>query len=333
MTAVRDPEIGGEFELIRQFFTNPSQHAQVDLAVGDDAALFRIAEGQQCVVTSDLLVSGRHFFADVAPRDLGHKALAVNLSDLAAMGAEPVGFTLSLALPDVDANWLSEFSAGLLALACEYNCDLIGGDTTRSELLVINITAFGQVPMGAGIRRDGAQAGDDVWISGHLGEAAYALDLMRNALQPSILSEIRHRLERPIPRVKLGLALRGVASAMLDLSDGLASDLLHILKASDLSATIDADTLPLSTALLCLPTEQAWRYALTGGDDYELCFTAHSNMRERIMAIAELQDIRLTRIGAIKRGSPKINWQSTNAPQLLDNMRQWMGYNHFPKGL
>ena len=132
MTAVRDPEIGGEFELIRQFFTNPSQHVQVDLAVGDDAALFRVAEGQQCVVTSDLLVSGRHFFADVAPRDLGHKALAVNLSDLAAMGAEPVGFTLSLALPNVDAKWLSEFSAGLLTLAREYNCDLIGGDTTRS---------------------------------------------------------------------------------------------------------------------------------------------------------------------------------------------------------
>ena len=334
MAAVDSPEIGGEFALIRQFFTHPTQHPQVDLGVGDDAALFRIAAGQQCVVSSDMLVSGRHFFADVAPRALGHKALAVNLSDLAAMGAEPIGFTLSLALPHVDADWLRELSTGMLALSRAFNCDLIGGDTTRSDQLVINVTVFGQVPMGAAIRRDGALVGDDVWVTGALGDAAYALELLRqpNAASNEMAQQLRHRLEMPQPRVALGVALRGVASAMLDVSDGLAGDLLHILKASNCCAVMDADALPLSPELRCLPIEQAWRYALTGGDDYELCFTAPVAMRERIVELGEQHNTPVTRIGQAQLGVPKINWTSTQAPQLLDNMRQWTGYNHFAKG-
>lgn len=317
--------IGGEFNLIRQFFTYEPHNSQVDCAVGDDAALLRIASGQQCVVSSDMLVAGRHFLHDAPPRDLGHKALAVNLSDLAAMGAEPIGFTLSLGLPSMDAAWLSEFSAGMMALARLHNCDLIGGDTTKSENLVINITVLGQTPSGAAIMRSGAQVDDDIWVSGSLGEAAYALEL----LQHNLPAPMRHRLERPAPRVAVGMALRGVASAMLDVSDGLAGDLLHILRASHKGAIIDCDALPLCADL---PVENAWRLALTGGDDYELCFTAPAHAREVIQKIATSTQTPLTRIGQITAGEAKIEWRSANAPQMLDNMQQWRGYDHFVKG-
>jgi thiamine-monophosphate kinase len=322
--------IGGEFALIRQFFTQQRHHhPQVTLGVGDDAAIFGIAIGHQCVVSSDMLVEGRHFFIDAAPYDLGHKALAVNLSDMAAMGAEPIGFTLSLALPDVGVEWLSDFSAGLFALAAQHHCDLIGGDTTRSDTLVINITVFGQVPTGQAIRRSGAQEGDDIWVSGTLGTAAYALDILRNTPQSPFLMQIRHHLERPVPRVELGLALRDIANAMLDISDGLAGDLLHVLRASNVSAQVDVDVLPLEDCVRLLPTEQALRYALTGGDDYELCFTAPVALRAQVQNIAERTQKPLTRVGCIQEGAPKIHWQSTMSPQLLDKMQDWTGYNHF----
>lgn len=329
MSAHSGAKIGGEFALIRQFFHQKTQHqAQVDLSVGDDAALFRVAHGQQCVVSTDLLVSGRHFFADAAPRLLGHKALAVNLSDLAAMGAQPLAFTLSIALPSVDEAWLADFSAGMFALAQTHQCDLIGGDTTRSEQLVIGITIFGQLPRGAAILRSGAQVGDDIWVSGTLGGAAYALDLLQNgaAHVPELL---RQRLEAPTPRVALGLALRDIATAMLDVSDGLAGDLMHVLRASNLAATIECDDLPMPLELQELPQLEAWRYAVTGGDDYELCFTAPATQRAALTALSVAQGVALTRIGLTTAGAPNITWRSQSNPAHFAQMSDWTGYNHF----
>ncbi|TDR31967.1 thiamine-phosphate kinase [Hydromonas duriensis] len=340
-----------EFQIIQSYFTHLSRRA--DLGVGDDAALFRVSPNCQCVVTSDMLVAGRHFFPDVDARTLGHKALAVNVSDLAAMGAEPLGFTLSLALPSVDEAWLADFSGGLLALATSFNCDLMGGDTTRSgsgaglgglDGLVINITAFGQVPAGAAIRRDGARVGDDIWVSGTLGDAALALALLQRQRageslpeqDSTTLAQLRSRLEMPTARVELGLALRGVASSMLDVSDGLAGDVRHILRASNVSAEIDCDALPLSSPLALMTFEQPWqrwRLALTGGDDYELCFTAPLSMRARIADLVGELGVPLTRIGRVvpvdSLGAPRVMWQSEISSDSLAHMNDWQGYNHF----
>lgn len=331
-----------EFNLIKQYFTHPTTHT--DLGVGDDAALFRVAEGHQCVVTSDMLVAGRHFFADVDARFLGHKALAVNLSDLAAMGAKPRGFTLALALPAVNAAWLADFSGGMMDLARFWDCDLIGGDTTRAvsdnlDGLVINITAFGEVPTGAAVLRSGAAVGDDVWVSGTLGGAARALALMLqhrsgeglSAADEADLKVLREKLEQPVPRVELGQALRGVASAMLDVSDGLAGDLLHVLKASNVSAVLDADALPLPENVQQLDALSAWRYALTGGDDYELCFTANAARRDELNQIASRVGVPLTRIGEVIEAAdkPTLHYRSAKTTHLVKDMAGWGGYNHF----
>ena len=339
-----------EFQVIQSYFTSPTP--RTDLGVGDDCALFRVAHGHQCAVTSDMLVAGRHFFWDVDARALGHKALAVNLSDLAAMGAEPLGFTLSLALPVVSEAWLAGFSGGLLDLARAFNCDLIGGDTTKSAAsfenngLVINITAFGQVPTGAAIRRDGARVGDDVWVSGTLGDAACALTLLLRersgevltAAESLALAALRARLERPTPRVALGVALRGVASSMLDLSDGLAGDVRHVLRASNVDVDIYCDALPLSSPLKHLnferqcPAWHAWRDALTGGDDYELCFTAPVAQEATLRALSTQLGVALTRVGRVvgRAGDvPNVVWCSENSPEGLVHMRDWRGYNHF----
>lgn len=335
-----------EFNLIQQYFTHPT--TQTDLGVGDDAALFRVSAGHQCVVTSDMLVANRHFFDDVDARALGHKALAVNLSDLAAMGAKPLGFTLSLALPFScmnDGDWLAAFSGGLMDLARRCGCDLMGGDTTRTAsdemaALVINITAFGEVPMGAGILRSGAQAGDDVWVSGTLGDAAMALGLLvslragefLDSFETADLAVLRGRLERPTPRMALGLALRGVASAMLDVSDGVAGDLMHVLKASHVSAALDVDALPLSPPLQRLDALSAWRLALTGGDDYELCFTANAARRDELRRIALSIGVPLTRIGSVvacEGELPSVRYYSLKSPHLVEHMVGWGGYNHF----
>lgn len=323
--------VGGEFALIRQFFMQKTHHnPHVDLGVGDDGALFRIATHQQCVVSSDLLISGRHFFADTAPYGLGHKALAVNLSDLAAMAAEPLAFTLSLGLPRRDEAWLSQFSAGLYDLAQTHRCDLIGGDTTHSEQLVINITVLGQVPTGQAVRRDGAQVGDDVWVSGELGSAAYALHLLQTNPSSAVLSSIRHRLELPTPRIALGLALRGVATAMLDLSDGLAGDLTHILRASHCGVQINCDALPLAEPLLNLPRMEALTHAVAGGDDYELCFTAPAAARDVISDLGRTLQLPLTRIGCVVNGEPDVEWCSTQVQDLSSAVVNWAGFNHFP---
>jgi len=235
----------GEFDLIARYFQRPVRRAV--LGVGDDCALLQPRPGMQLAISSDMLVEGRHFFSDVEPSALGHKALAVNLSDLAACGAAPLAFTLALALPSVDEVWLGAFSRGLLALADEHGCELVGGDTTRGPLNIC-ITVFGEVPLQDGrsqaLLRSGARAGDDLYVSGTFGDAALALDVLRGCLgvPAAVLAAARLRLERPSPRVALGQALRGIASAAIDVSDGLLGDLGHILKQSGVGATVAADT-------------------------------------------------------------------------------------------
>lgn len=230
----------GEFDLIARYFTRPVRHAA--LGVGDDCALLAPRPGMQLAISSDMLVEGRHFFADVDPEALGHKALAVNLSDLAACGAKPLAFTLALALPRADEAWLAGFSKGLLALADAHGCELVGGDTTQGPLNIC-ITVFGEVPAGQALLRSGARAGDDIYVSGTLGDARLALEALLGHihLPGELLAQARQRLERPTPRVALGLALRGIASSAMDVSDGLLGDFGHILKASGVGACIRTD--------------------------------------------------------------------------------------------
>lgn len=295
----------GEFELIRKFFQRPVRRSP--LGVGDDCALLAPAPGMQLAVSSDMLVEGRHFFADVQPQLLGHKALAVNLSDLAASGAKPLAFTLALALPRADAAWCQAFSDGLFALAEQHDCELVGGDTTQGPLNIC-ITVFGEVPAGQALLRSGAQAGDDIWVSGSLGDARIALDalLRQHALPAPVLAQARQRLEQPTPRVALGMALRGVASSCLDISDGLLGDLNHILEASQVGACIDANITrnllqarrhPMMAALAISRIDAC---TLSGGDDYELCFTAPSQRQAAVRDAAAQAGVAVTCIGRIE---------------------------------
>lgn len=310
----------GEFDLIRRYFTRPTPRAV--LGVGDDCALLQPSPGMQVAISSDMLVAGRHFFADVDPRTLGHKALAVNLSDLAACGAQPLAFTLALALPTADEPWLAAFAEGLLALADAHGCELIGGDTTRGPLNIC-ITVFGEVPAGTAPRagmlptqallRSGAKPGDDVYVSGTLGDARLALEALQDHIQlpADVLSRARARLECPTPRVALGLALRGVANAAADISDGLIGDLGHILERSGVGTTLDTG---IAINLLAarahstrartlfhqqLPAETVLRCVLAGGDDYELVFTAAPAQRAAVQAAAQASATPVTRIGRI----------------------------------
>ncbi|GJG97500.1 thiamine-phosphate kinase [Cupriavidus pauculus] len=287
-----------EFDLIRRFFTRPVHKAA--LGIGDDCALIEARPGHQLAISTDMLVSGRHFFPDVPPRSLGHKALAVNLSDLAAMGAEPRAFTLALALPEADPAWLEAFASGMLALADDHGCELIGGDTTKGPL-TLSITVFGDVPPRQALRRDAARPGDDIWISGTLGDARLALGDCRGEwlLPEPDFTVIRARMDTPTPRVALGMALRGVAHAALDISDGLIGDLGHILASSSAGAILDVDALPRSEILGAQPLDLQRECVLAGGDDYELCFTAPAGNREAIAAISRQLSLPLTRVGSI----------------------------------
>jgi len=311
----------GEFELIRRFFTRPTPKAV--LGVGDDCALLQTGPGMQLAISTDMLVAGRHFFADVDPRTLGHKALAVNLSDLAACGARPMAFTLALALPTADAAWLQAFSEGLLALADAHGCELIGGDTTRGPLNIC-ITVFGEVPAGRAlspsqpntqaILRSGAQVGDDIYVSGTLGDARLALEALQGHIQlpDAVLTAARMRLEQPTPRVALGLALRGVASAAADISDGLLGDLGHILERSGVGATLDtaiAINLLATYAYFTrasgqfdqeLSVQMALQCVLAGGDDYELVFCAPPSQRAAVQAAARASATPVCRMGRIE---------------------------------
>lgn len=310
----------GEFELIRRFFTRPTPRAV--LGVGDDCALLQPVPGMQLAISTDMLVAGRHFFADTDPRRLGHKALAVNLSDLAACGAKPLAFTLALSLPTADAAWLEPFAEGLLALADEHSCELVGGDTTQGPLNIC-ITVFGEVPAGPAQRpgqpatqallRGGAQPGDDIYVSGTLGDARLALEALQGHIElpDDLLAAARLRLEQPTPRVALGLALRGVATAAADISDGLLGDLGHILQRSGVGATLDtsiAITLIASSSYFSGAIGQfdqnpsgltALQYVLAGGDDYELVFCAARAQRAAVLAAAQASGTPVTRIGRI----------------------------------
>lgn len=300
----------GEFDLIRRHFRRDDMRpAQVTLGIGDDCALLQPRAGHQLAISTDMLVEGRHFFAGTDPHALGHKALAVNLSDLAAMGARPLGFTLALALPVADDDWLSAFARGLFGIADRYECPLIGGDTTRGPLNLC-ITVLGEVLPGHALRRDGARSGDDVWLSGRLGEARLALERRLQApgsLDTQIDRTCEQRLDMPEPRLALGMALAGLASAAIDISDGLSGDLAHILDASAAGASIDIDTLPLAPALSGLPRERQIDCMVNGGDDYELLFCARPDARERIDLIARTCGVSVTRIGRIE-SAPGLRW-------------------------
>ena len=305
----------GEFDLIERFFKAPARamqlqanHPGIQLGIGDDCALLQPTSGMQLAISSDMLVEGRHFFADVDPYKLGQKALAVNLSDLAACGAKPLAFTLALALPKADSAWLEPFSSGLLALAAEHNCHLIGGDTTQGPLNIC-ITVFGEVPKQQALLRSGAKAGDDIYVSGTVGDARFALEHFRGNvfLLDDLFAQARIRMETPSPRVALGMALRGIATSAVDVSDGLLGDLGHILKQSTLGAVIDGSIAINLIAIKSINTmatdkytlKKQLEYVLSGGDDYELAFTAPVAMRDAVQAASATSATKVTRIGRV----------------------------------
>jgi thiamine-monophosphate kinase len=295
----------GEFELIRRYFQreNTAPNPAVALGIGDDCALLQPAPGMQLAISCDMLVEGHHFFPDVAPEALGHKALAVNLSDLAASGARPLAFTLALSLPQAGEAWLAAFARGLFALADAHGCTLMGGDTTRGPLNIC-ITVFGEVPAGQALLRSGGQPGDELWVSGALGDARLALEALqgKRTLPSALLQAARQRLERPTPRVALGQSLRGIASAAMDLSDGLAGDLGHLLQASGCGTRLDAAVLAELPAARDASLDETARLGLVlgGGDDYELLFSAPAMQREAVLAAGRASGVPLTCIGRLE---------------------------------
>jgi thiamine-monophosphate kinase len=289
----------GEFDLIARYFTRTARRAA--LGVGDDCALWTPAPGLQLAISSDMLVEGRHFLSTVDPARLGHKALAVNLSDLAACGARPAAFTLALSLPRADAEFLEGFSRGLWALADAHGCELIGGDTTQGPLNVC-ITVFGEVAPGQALLRSGSQAGDDIYVSNTVGDARLALEVFRGrlSLDGRDFDMVRRAMELPQPRIALGLALQGLASSAIDVSDGLLGDLSHILKRSQLGATVNADAVPRSSVLREQPLHIQRLCTLAGGDDYELVFTAPTSAAAQLQTLAKELNLPLTRIGRVE---------------------------------
>jgi thiamine-monophosphate kinase len=316
-----------EFDLIKQYF-NRARPGRAVLGIGDDCALLAPSPGMQLAISSDMLVEGRHFFPGADARLLGHKCLAVNLSDLAAMGATPTAFTLALALPEANRDWLAGFSEGLFALADAHGCELVGGDTTKGPLNVC-ITVFGEIAPGHALRRDAAQAGDDIWISGTLGDARLALGgyLAEIELDKGSLMEAAARMHAPTPRVALGRALAqgALAHAALDISDGLIGDLGHILAASKVGATLEVDLLPAGPALARQPQALRRRFTVAGGDDYELCFTAPREQREVILAAGAQAGTAVTRVGRIEI-EPGLRLVDAGGAPLELNVRGW---DHF----
>ncbi len=316
-----------EFDLIRRHFTRPTPNTI--LSVGDDAALLQVNAGMELAVSTDMLVGGTHFYLDTDPRQLGHKTLAVNLSDMAAMGAQPRWATLSLSLPQAHDDWLKAFSEGFFALADEHGVELIGGDTTRGPLNLC-VTIMGEVPQGKALRRTGAQVGDDIWVSGILGEAALGLAELqeRVALPEGARQSCLAALQKPQPRVALGLALRGLAHSSIDISDGLLADLKHILDSSNMAAEVRYDRLPKSAYFESSDEgmdmlEQDC--VLSGGEDYELCFTAPLAHREEIAALVDQLHLPLARIGKIVSGQGcKLRAANGSVIQLARE-----GYDHF----
>jgi thiamine-monophosphate kinase len=336
----------GEFDLIERYFKRSNRAVQraalVALGIGDDCALLSPRPGIHIAISSDMLVQGRHFLSTVSPETLGHKALAVNLSDLAACGAKPIAFTLALALPDTNEAWLAGFSRGLFALADAQGCELIGGDTTRGPLNIC-ITIFGEVPVVDGrtkaLLRSGAEAGDDLYVSGTLGGARLALEVFRGmvSVPADVFERARFRMEQPTPRVALGQALRGIATSAIDISDGLLGDLGHILKASRVGATVHTEDAITLIADYAYPTrtsdqfdaeamhQQRLGHVLAGGDDYELAFTAPPALRDAVQAVATQTNTPVTRIGHIdaQAGLRLSNASGHDVPNI------WASFDHF----
>ncbi|QWD62271.1 thiamine-phosphate kinase [Polynucleobacter sp. MWH-UH25E] len=329
----------GEFDLIERFFKTPSiaqpPNSAIHLGIGDDCALIKPPSDEEIAITSDMLVEGRHFLKGADAEQLGRKALAVNLSDLAAMGAKPLGLTLSIALPNMDEQWLKAFSKGLFSIANQFDCSLIGGDTTAGPL-TISITAIGSVPNGKAIRRSGAKIDDEVWVSGAVGDARLVLAALRHeiSLSKDELGTIEHRMHQPTPRIELGLRLRGIANAALDVSDGLLGDLQHILRQSQVDAEIFLDRLPKSDALKKQSIQTQNQFAACGGDDYELCFTAPKSQHEFILEISRALDLPLTCIGRIihkKNHSSQVHILNTDGKILSDTEAAQLlkSFDHF----
>lgn len=318
-------KLTSEFDLIARHFTRPAANAV--LGVGDDCALIDVTNGMDLAVSTDTMVSGTHFFPDVDPEHLGHKALAVNLSDIAAMGAMPYWATLALTLPNVNHDWLAAFAKGFFDLAQEYDVSLIGGDTTRGPL-TMTVTIMGEVPAGAALRRSGAKPGNDIWVSGNIGDAALAVAHRhgRIVLSEEDYREALMRLYEPTPRVSLGQALRGLATSAIDVSDGLLADLTHICRLSGVGATVELAAVPVSSIGSRHIASDAGRTAIVaGGDDYELCFTAHPNSRDSIEDLTDMLGIPLTRIGQVKRGKGVSLLGSDGKAVKVDGR----GYDHF----
>ncbi len=314
-----------EFDLIAKHFTRATPGAV--LGVGDDCALLAPTPGMQLAVSSDMLLEGRHFSPQDGPAGIGHKSLAVNLSDLAAMGATPRWATLSIALPEADDAWLTAFARGFFRMADAHGIELVGGDTTRGSL-TISITVMGEVPPGQALRRDGAQAGDDIWVSGTIGSAAMALAYRQGRLDMDQIdaAKVLPPLYLPTPRVELGIALRGLATSAIDVSDGLLGDLGHILDRSKVGATLQFAAVPtLPIVQTYLHETVARDCVLAGGDDYELCFTAPASQRDNVMAAAESVGVTVTRIGHTTAESGLAVLDADGQPLTIEHT----GFNHF----
>ena len=302
-----------EFSIIDTYFNRKNGNS-VDLGVGDDSALLTPPPQQQLVICADTLVAGRHYPLDTSPHAIGWKSVAVNLSDIAAMGAKPHSILLALSLPQIDHNWLKGFSQGLYDCCDQFGVSLIGGDTTQSPHLTISVTALGWVDTGKAVPRSGAQVGDYICVSGQVGDAAFGLQHLGHPLQ--------QRLDYPTPRCQLGQQLKGLAHSMIDVSDGLAQDLGHILAASQVGAEIELNQLPIDVALKKLPQETQWQYALAGGDDYELCFTISPQNYETLLQ--QQLDINISKIGQITAHKGIcFTHHSINHPL------KFQGYQHF----
>jgi len=316
-----------EFDIIDDYFTRQRvKRDDVTLGIGDDAAIISVPRHQQLLIAIDTLVTGVHFPNDTSPEDIGYKALAVNLSDLAAMGAEPAWFTLALTLPNADKDWLNNFAKGLFSLAEQYNLQLIGGDTTQGPLTV-SIQIAGYAPSGTALARRGAKAGDSIYVTGTLGDAALGLRCRQRPDQYKPDTAAIDKLNRPQPRVAIGLAIRDMASACIDISDGLLADLGHILEVSQAGATVDRKMIPLSNSMrfLCDENESHYAMALAGGDDYELCFCISPENESGLEAIAGDCGIRLTRIGQIEQ---QTGLRLTDGDKPCDANYQ-QGFEHF----
>ncbi|MEW8507971.1 MAG: thiamine-phosphate kinase [Candidatus Thiodiazotropha sp.] len=293
-----------EFDLISKYFSGMTQKRHdVLLGVGDDAALIRVPKGMDMAVSVDTMVAGVHFLPEISPADLGYKVLAVNLSDLAAMGAEPAWATLALTLPEIDDQWIRGFCSGFTELATRFDLQLVGGDTTAGPLSV-TVQVQGLIPAGEGLRRSGARAGDAIYVTGSLGGAALALRCKQQGVDDGeVMDRLRMRLDRPVPRVEAGLALRGIASSAIDVSDGLAADLGHILKSSGVGASVDLGALPLSQPVADALRESGdWSLVVAGGDDYELCFTMPPDQQDQLTRLVKRAGVTMTRIGVVEEG-------------------------------